>query len=56
MSIESVKKIIDALKNGITPPPGPQTPERYAAEPSCGLTSLATSIPTDPSFGVRQDL
>ncbi|XP_011505504.1 PREDICTED: NADH dehydrogenase [ubiquinone] flavoprotein 2, mitochondrial [Ceratosolen solmsi marchali] len=52
---ETTKAIIDALKNGERPPPGPQCCNRYAAEPASGLTSL-TSPPPDPTFGVRSDL
>lgn len=53
---ESITKIIEALKKGQTPAKGPQTKERYAAEPAGGLTSLNSPLPADPSFGVRSDL
>ncbi|XP_058810306.1 NADH dehydrogenase [ubiquinone] flavoprotein 2, mitochondrial [Phymastichus coffea] len=51
---ETTKAIIDALKKGERPPPGPQS-SRYAAEPATGLTTL-TSPPPDPTFGLRSDL
>ncbi|OXU30826.1 hypothetical protein TSAR_009865 [Trichomalopsis sarcophagae] len=52
---ETTATIINALKRGERPAPGPQCKNRYAAEPNGGLTSL-TSPPKEPSFGVRSDL
>lgn len=52
---ESATNIINALKKGERPPPGPQNSPRFAADPSGGLTSL-TSPPPGPGFGVRSDL
>lgn len=52
---ETTAKIIESLKKGERPAPGPQCCNRYAAEPGTGLTSL-TSPPPDRTFGVRSDL
>ncbi|XP_031844984.1 NADH dehydrogenase ubiquinone [Nomia melanderi] len=52
---ETATTIINALKKGERPPPGPQTSSRFAADPAGGLTSL-TSPPPEPGFGVRSDL
>ncbi|KAJ1650101.1 NADH:ubiquinone oxidoreductase 24 [Dispira simplex] len=52
---ETVVKLIDALKSGNPPKPGPMNPERQNCEPLGGLTSL-TSKPPGPGFGVRDDL
>ncbi|XP_014216644.1 NADH dehydrogenase [ubiquinone] flavoprotein 2, mitochondrial [Copidosoma floridanum] len=52
---ETTSAIINALKKGERPPPGPQICERYAAEPKSGLSSLTSQLP-EPGFGVRQDL
>ena len=52
---ETTTTIINALKRGERPPPGPQSTTRYAAEPAPALTSL-TSPPPGPGFGVRSDL
>ncbi|CAK9818380.1 NADH dehydrogenase [ubiquinone] flavoprotein 2, mitochondrial [Anthophora plagiata] len=52
---ESATAIINALKKGERPPPGPQNSPRFAADPAGGLTSL-TSPPPEPGFGVRSDL
>lgn len=55
MTPESATAIINALKKGERPPPGPQNSPRFAADPAGGLTSL-TSPPPGPGFGVRSDL
>ncbi|CAK9826565.1 NADH dehydrogenase [ubiquinone] flavoprotein 2, mitochondrial [Anthophora retusa] len=52
---ESATAIINALRKGERPPPGPQNSPRFAADPAGGLTSL-TSPPPEPGFGVRSDL
>ncbi|KAJ8670792.1 hypothetical protein QAD02_002051 [Eretmocerus hayati] len=52
---ETTTAIINALKKGERPAPGPQCCERYAAEPITGLTSLTSPLP-EPSFKVRSDL
>jgi len=51
---KDVESIIDDLKNGKTPTPGPRS-SRYASEPIDGLTSLKEE-PYGPGFGVRPDL
>ncbi|KAJ1919025.1 NADH:ubiquinone oxidoreductase 24 [Tieghemiomyces parasiticus] len=51
----SVTKLIDAVRAGNPPPPGPMSGERKTCEPVGGLTSL-TEEPTGPGFGVRKDL
>eukprot|EP00128_Syssomonas_multiformis_P018733 Colp12_sorted_trinity150504_noHs@16003 len=51
---EATVKIIDELKAGRRPQPGPVS-GRFAAEPAGGLTSL-TSEPYGPGFKVRADL
>ncbi|KAJ1909831.1 NADH dehydrogenase [ubiquinone] flavoprotein 2, mitochondrial, partial [Tieghemiomyces parasiticus] len=51
----SVTKLIDAVRAGNLPPPGPMSGERKTCEPVGGLTSL-TEEPTGPGFGVRKDL
>ena len=51
---EDMKEIIDDLKAGRVPVPGPRS-GRYAAEPYGGLTSLTTE-PHGPGFRVREDL
>ena len=50
----SINKILDELKAGRRPLPGPQS-GRLAAEPIAGLTSL-TGKPTGPGHGMRSDL
>lgn len=55
LTAESTKAIINALKKGDRPPPGPQNVGRFAAEPAGGLTSL-NSPPPGPGVGVRSDL
>ncbi|CAL1676038.1 unnamed protein product [Lasius platythorax] len=52
---ETATAVINALKKGERPPPGPQNCPRFAADPAGGLTSL-TSPPPGPGFGVRSDL
>jgi len=51
---EDMKEIIDDLKAGRVPKPGPRS-GRYAAEPYGGLTSLTTE-PGGPGFKCREDL
>ncbi|KAJ1981594.1 NADH:ubiquinone oxidoreductase 24 [Dimargaris verticillata] len=52
---KSVVQLLEALKKGSPPPPGPMNPDRKNCEPVGGLTSLTTE-PTGPGFGVRDDL
>ncbi|XP_043666047.1 NADH dehydrogenase [ubiquinone] flavoprotein 2, mitochondrial [Vespula pensylvanica] len=52
---ESAARIINALKKGERPPPGPQDSPRFAADPAGGLTSLKTP-PPGPGFKIRSDL
>ncbi|KAI9018440.1 thioredoxin-like [2Fe-2S] ferredoxin-domain-containing protein [Hyaloraphidium curvatum] len=54
LTTESVVKIIDELKAGRKPKPGPQS-GRQASEPISGLKVL-TSEPYGPGFKVRADL
>lgn len=54
LSVKDMEEIIDDLKAGRTPKPGPRS-TRFASEPEGGLTSL-TEPPTGPGFGVRDDL
>lgn len=49
-----MKEIIDDLKAGRVPKPGPRS-GRFAAEPYTGLTTLTTE-PYGPGFRVREDL
>ncbi|KAF4076521.1 hypothetical protein AMELA_G00215980 [Ameiurus melas] len=49
-----IEHIIDELKAGRVPPPGPRN-GRFSCEPAGGLTSL-TGPPPGPGFGVRPDL
>jgi len=51
--LDDVDKIIDALRSGQTPTPGPQS-GRSAAEPFGGRTTLVGE-PTGPGFGMRTD-
>ncbi|XP_017266650.1 NADH dehydrogenase [ubiquinone] flavoprotein 2, mitochondrial [Kryptolebias marmoratus] len=51
---KDIEDIIDELKAGRVPPPGPRS-GRFSCEPAGGLTSL-TGPPTGPGFGVRPDL
>uniref|UniRef100_A0A668AYT1 NADH dehydrogenase [ubiquinone] flavoprotein 2, mitochondrial n=1 Tax=Myripristis murdjan TaxID=586833 RepID=A0A668AYT1_9TELE len=51
---KDMENIIDELKAGRVPPPGPRS-GRFSCEPAGGLTSL-TEPPTGPGFGVRADL
>ncbi|XP_030629683.1 NADH dehydrogenase [ubiquinone] flavoprotein 2, mitochondrial isoform X1 [Chanos chanos] len=51
---EDIEHIIDELKAGRVPPPGPRS-GRFSCEPAGGLTSL-TEPPPGPGFGVRADL
>lgn len=55
MTPESAARIINALKKGERPPPGPQDSPRFAADPAGGLTSLKTP-PPGPGFKIRSDL
>lgn len=54
---EDTDEILNDLKAGRTPKPGPRSGEggRFASEPAGGLTSLK-GTPTGPGFGVRSDL
>ncbi|CAD6222305.1 GSCOCG00000904001-RA-CDS [Cotesia congregata] len=52
---ETTKEIINKLKVGERPPPGPQKSQRFAADPAGGLTSL-TAPPPGPGDFVRSDL
>lgn len=54
LTTKDVESIIDDLKNGKTPTPGPRS-SRYASEPIDGLTSLKEE-PYGPGFKVRPDL
>ncbi|XP_072013591.1 NADH dehydrogenase [ubiquinone] flavoprotein 2, mitochondrial-like [Amphiura filiformis] len=54
LEVKDMEEIIDDLKAGRTPKPGPRS-GRFACEPHGGLTSL-TEPPTGPGFGVRDDL
>uniref|UniRef100_A0A8C4N5P7 NADH dehydrogenase [ubiquinone] flavoprotein 2, mitochondrial n=1 Tax=Eptatretus burgeri TaxID=7764 RepID=A0A8C4N5P7_EPTBU len=54
LTSQAIEQIIDELKVGKTPQPGPRS-GRFSCEPAGGLTSL-TSPPTGPGFGVRSDL
>uniref|UniRef100_A0A8C7YPE2 NADH dehydrogenase [ubiquinone] flavoprotein 2, mitochondrial n=1 Tax=Oryzias sinensis TaxID=183150 RepID=A0A8C7YPE2_9TELE len=54
LSPKDIENIIDELKAGRIPPPGPRS-GRFSCEPAGGLTSL-TGPPTGPGFGVRSDL
>ncbi|KAI6205364.1 hypothetical protein M3Y94_00783700 [Aphelenchoides besseyi] len=51
---ESMNKILDDLKAGKRPLPGPRS-GRLASEPLTGLTSLSGE-PTGPGFGIQKDL
>jgi len=51
---KDVAEILNSLKKGIKPVPGPRN-GRLCAEPLGGLTSL-TEPPTGPGFGIRSDL
>uniref|UniRef100_A0A3B3YGQ2 NADH dehydrogenase [ubiquinone] flavoprotein 2, mitochondrial n=1 Tax=Poecilia mexicana TaxID=48701 RepID=A0A3B3YGQ2_9TELE len=51
---KDIEQIIDELKAGRVPPPGPRS-GRFSCEPADGLTSL-TEPPPGPGFGVRADL
>uniref|UniRef100_A0A3B3ZHY5 NADH dehydrogenase [ubiquinone] flavoprotein 2, mitochondrial n=2 Tax=Periophthalmus magnuspinnatus TaxID=409849 RepID=A0A3B3ZHY5_9GOBI len=51
---KDMEDIIDELKAGRVPPPGPRS-GRFSCEPAGGLTSL-TEPPKGPGFGVRPDL
>ncbi|XP_018600617.1 NADH dehydrogenase [ubiquinone] flavoprotein 2, mitochondrial isoform X1 [Scleropages formosus] len=51
---KDIEHIIDELKAGRVPPPGPRN-GRFSCEPAGGLTSL-TEPPPGPGFGVRADL
>jgi len=55
LTAETTTDIINKLKKGERPPPGPQKVERFAAEPAGELTSL-TAPPPGPGVGVRSDL
>lgn len=52
MAEADVVEIIDTLKAGKKPKPGPRN-GRFAAEPAGGLTSLTTP-PPGPGFKVRE--
>ncbi|OLY79483.1 NADH dehydrogenase [ubiquinone] flavoprotein 2, mitochondrial [Smittium mucronatum] len=51
---EIAVKLVDSLKSGVVPAPGPQQ-SRKTCQPASGLTSL-TSEPPGPGFMVRSDL
>uniref|UniRef100_A0A7N6B861 NADH dehydrogenase [ubiquinone] flavoprotein 2, mitochondrial n=1 Tax=Anabas testudineus TaxID=64144 RepID=A0A7N6B861_ANATE len=51
---KDIDNIIDELKAGRVPPPGPRS-GRFSCEPAGGLTSLSEP-PKGPGFGVRSDL
>lgn len=55
LTAETTTDIINKLKKGERPPPGPQRVKRFAAEPEGGPTSLTTP-PPGPGEGVRADL
>lgn len=54
LSAQDVEQIIDDLKAGKKPAPGPRS-GRYASEPAKGLTSL-TEEPKGPGFGLQEGL
>lgn len=54
LSIKDTEEILDDLKAGRVPRPGPRS-GRFAAEPAGTLTSLSEE-PKGPGFGVRSDL
>lgn len=54
MTAEATVSILDQLKAGKVPTPGPVS-GRKSCEPASGLTSL-TEKPYGPGFGVRSDL
>ncbi|KAJ3168049.1 ndufv2NADH dehydrogenase flavoprotein subunit 2 [Geranomyces variabilis] len=54
LTSEATIKILDELKKGGSPKPGPVS-GRQNCEPKAGLTSLTTP-PTGPGFGIRKDL
>ncbi|CAM4586774.1 hypothetical protein PO909_031604 [Leuciscus waleckii] len=54
LKTSDMEQIIDELKAGRVPPPGPRG-GRFSCEPAGGLTSL-TEPPPGPGFGVRADL
>uniref|UniRef100_C1BG06 NADH dehydrogenase [ubiquinone] flavoprotein 2, mitochondrial n=1 Tax=Oncorhynchus mykiss TaxID=8022 RepID=C1BG06_ONCMY len=54
LSPKDIDQIIDELKAGQVPPPGPRN-GRFSCEPAGGLTSLSEP-PPGPGFGVRADL
>lgn len=57
LTVNDMNEIIDDLKAGRTPKPGPRSGQgsRFASEPAGGLTSLTTP-PYGPGFKVRSDL
>jgi NADH dehydrogenase (ubiquinone) flavoprotein 2 len=57
LTVKDVNVIIDELKAGKKPKPGPRNGQggRFASEPAGGLTSLK-SAPYGPGFKVRSDL
>jgi NADH dehydrogenase (ubiquinone) flavoprotein 2 len=54
LSLKDVDEILDALKAGKRPKPGPKN-GRTCAEPLTGLTSL-TEEPKGPGFGIQSGL
>uniref|UniRef100_A0A674C4P5 NADH dehydrogenase [ubiquinone] flavoprotein 2, mitochondrial n=2 Tax=Salmo trutta TaxID=8032 RepID=A0A674C4P5_SALTR len=54
LSPKDIDQILDELKAGKVPPPGPRN-GRFSCEPAGGLTSLSEP-PPGPGFGVRADL
>jgi len=56
LTIKDVERIVDDLKNGRKPKPGPSPgSNRFSCEPKGGLTSL-TEAPKPAGFGCRSDL
>ncbi|CAG4978530.1 unnamed protein product [Parnassius apollo] len=54
VTVNDVYSIIQTLRNGCIPPPGPQS-GRYGAEPACGLTTLLEP-PPPPGYGLQKAL
>ncbi|XP_013194157.2 NADH dehydrogenase [ubiquinone] flavoprotein 2, mitochondrial [Amyelois transitella] len=54
VTVCDVQNIIQTLKCGGIPPPGPQS-GRFSCEPICGLTSLC-ECPPGPGFGIQPAL
>lgn len=54
LTAKDTEQILDDLKAGKKPRPGPQH-DRFASEPKGGLTSL-TEKPSGPGFGLQSGL